>query len=40
MYNIESIVEKAGGREYIKSLVEVEGYSYEDLKKSFKYKYY
>lgn len=33
MYNVEKIVEQAGGREYIKSLIEDEGYTQEELHK-------
>lgn len=32
MYNIKEIIDKAGGREYIKHLIEDEGYTYEELK--------
>ena len=33
MYNIEKIVNEAGGKEYIKMLIEEEGYSYPDIQK-------
>lgn len=33
MYNIEKIVNEAGGKEYIKKLIEEEGYSYPEIQK-------
>ena len=33
MYNIEKIVEEAGGKAYIKTLIEEQGYSYSDIQK-------
>jgi hypothetical protein len=33
MYNVEKIVEQAGGKEYIKSLIEDEGYSQTEVQK-------